>query len=159
MSGYLNRASIIGNLGQDPESRVTQAGKTIVSLSVATTESWTDTRTGERREQTEWHRVVIFSENLALIAAKYLRKGAKVLVEGKLSTRKWQDRDGNDRYTTEIQLQPFNGILTFLDKKPADRDEAGETREPARERANEGAGARASDAPKGGIDLNDDIPF
>jgi single-strand DNA-binding protein len=159
MSGYLNRASIIGNLGQDPESRVTQAGKTIVSFSVATTESWTDSRSGERKEQTEWHRVVIFNEGLALIAAKYLRKGAKVLVEGKLSTRKWQDQAGNERYTTEIQLQPYNGILTFLDKKPAERDEAGETRAPARERANAGDGARASDAPKGVADLDADVPF
>jgi single-strand DNA-binding protein len=157
MSGYLNRATIIGNLGQDPESRVTQAGKTIVSFSIATTESWTDSRSGERREQTEWHRVVIFNEGLAIIAAKYLRKGSKVLVEGKLSTRKWTDQAGNDRYTTEIQLQPYNGILTFLDKKPADHADAGETRTPARERASAG-NAPSPDAPMG-ADLDDDIPF
>jgi single-strand DNA-binding protein len=158
MSGYLNRASVIGNLGQDPESRVTQSGKTIVTFSVATTESWTDSHTGERKEQTEWHRVVIFNEGLALIAAKYLRKGAKVLVEGKLSTRKWQDQAGNDRYTTEIQLQPYNGILTFLDKKPTDAAAGGETRAPARERASAG-NAPSRDAPKGDVDLDDQIPF
>src|SRR5271165_1554353 len=104
MSGSLNRTTLIGNLGSDPETRVTQSGQRIVSFSVATTESWKDAQSGERRERTEWHRVVIFNEGLAKIAEKYLTKGAKVLIEGKLATNKWKDSDGNDRYTTEVQV-------------------------------------------------------
>jgi single-strand DNA-binding protein len=150
MSGFLNRASLIGNLGQDPEIRITQAGSKIVTLSIATTESWKDSHSGERKERTEWHRIVIFSEALAVLAEKYLTKGAKVFVEGKLSTRKWTDNAGNERTTTEIQLQPYNGTLTFLDKKPADRTEGGETRAPARVSAAAAAGA---------ADLDDEIPF
>ena len=124
MSGSLNRATLIGNLGADPEARTTQSGQRIVTFSVATTESWKDT-SGERRERTEWHRVVIFNEGLAKIAEKYLTKGAKVFVEGKLATRKWQDQQGNDRYTTEIQLSPYTGTLTFLDSCKGDADERG----------------------------------
>ena len=149
MSGFLNRVQLIGNLGQDPEVRSTQAGKKIVTLSVATSESWRDAESGERRERTEWHRVVIFNEGLAEIAAKYLAKGAKILVEGKLATNKWTDRDGNDRYNTEIQVQPYSGLLTFLDsKKTVERPAgaSGTAREPAM------AGA-------GGGDLDDEIPF
>ena len=114
MSGYLNRVQLIGNLGQDPEVRATQAGKKIVTLSIATSENWNDAQSGERRERTEWHRVVIFNEGLAKIAERYLTKGAKVLIEGKLATNKWTDKEGNDRYTTEVQVQPYNGTLTFL---------------------------------------------
>ncbi len=117
MSGYLNRASIIGNLGADPEARTTLNGQRIVSFSVATTETWKDAQSGEKRERTEWHRVVIFNEGLGKIAEKYLTKGAKVFVEGKLSTRKWQDQQGNDRYTTQIELSPYTGTLTFLDSR------------------------------------------
>ena len=150
MSGYLNRVQLIGNLGQDPEVRSTQAGKKIVTLSIATSESWNDAQSGERRERTEWHRVVIFNEGLAKIAEKYLTKGAKVLIEGKLATNKWKDSDGNDRYTTEVQVQPYNGTLTFLDTKKRDGERAaggnGGTREPAMA----GAG--------GGMD-GDEIPF
>ena len=117
MSGYMNRVTLIGNLGADPEVRHTQSGQKIVSMSIATSERWKDQRTGEQRERTVWHRAVIFNEGLATIAEKYLTKGAKVLVEGKLSTRKWQDQQGIDRYTTEIVLSPFNGTLTFLDSR------------------------------------------
>src|SRR5208283_3066781 len=117
MSGYLNRASIIGNLGADPEARTTPNGQRIVSFSVATTETWKDAQSGEKRERTEWHRVVIFNEGLGKIAEKHLTKGAKVFVEGKLSTRKWQDQQGNDRYTTQIELSPYTGTLTFLDSR------------------------------------------
>ena len=125
MSGSLNRATLIGNLGADPEARTTQSGQRIVSFSIATTESWKDA-SGEKRERTEWHRVVIF-DGLAKIAEKYLTKGAKVFVEGKLVTRKWQDRDGNDRYTTEIQLSPYTGTLTFLDsRRNSSADETGD---------------------------------
>ena len=150
MSGYLNRVQLIGNLGQDPEVRITQAGKKIVTLNIATSESWRDQRTGERVERTEWHRVVIFNEGLAGIAEEYLTKGAKVLVEGKLATNKWKDRDGNHRYTTEVQLQPYNGMLTFLDSKRRSEERAAGGAGAPRERVAAGAG---------GGDLDDQIPF
>jgi single-strand DNA-binding protein len=121
MSGSLNRAQLIGNLGHDPEVHFTETGAKLVTLSVATKESWKDSRSSERRERNEWHRIVIFSEPLADLAERYLTKGAKVFVEGAIRTRKWQDHAGADRYSTEIQLTPFNGTLTFLDRK---RDEA-----------------------------------
>jgi single-strand DNA-binding protein len=116
MSGYLNRVQLIGNLGHDPEVRTIRDGKRIVSLAVATGESWKDDR-GNRVERTEWHRVVIFSEGLAQIAEQFLQKGAKVFLEGKLTTRKWTDTGGQERYTTEIHLTPFNGTLVFLDTR------------------------------------------
>ena len=127
MSGYLNRVQLIGNLGRDPEVRTMQNGGQVVTLSVATSESWTDDRSGERRARTEWHRVVIFNEGLGKIADRYLPKGAKVYLEGKLTTRKWQDQSGADRYSTEIHLTPFNGVLTFLDsKRDGERPSGGE---------------------------------
>jgi single-strand DNA-binding protein len=113
MSGYLNRVQLIGNLGRDPEVRTTQSGKTVVTLVIATGESLKDER-GNRVEKTEWHRIVIFSEGLGQIAEKYLEKGSKVYLEGKLCTRKWQDQSGADRYSTEIHLTPYNGVLIFL---------------------------------------------
>ena len=113
MSGYLNRVQLIGNLGRDPEVRTTQTGKTVVTLVIATGESWKDER--NRVEKTEWHRIVIFSDGLGQIAEKYLEKGSKVYLEGKLCTRKWQDQSGADRYSTEIHLTPYNGVLIFLD--------------------------------------------
>ena len=118
----LNKVQIIGNLGRDPESRTTQSGSTIVTLSVATSEAWTSRTSGERREVTEWHRVVIFAEGLGETAARYLRKGSKVYLEGSLRTRKWQDQSGQDqsgqdRYTTEIVLTPYNAKLVLLDKR------------------------------------------
>ena len=117
MSGSLNRATLIGNLGHDPEIRTTQTGGRVVTLSVATSESWKDDSTGERRERTEWHRVVIFNDGLGKIAEQYLTKGAKVFVEGTIRTRKWKDQSGADRYSTEIHLTPYVGTLTFLDTK------------------------------------------
>jgi len=126
MSGFLNRVQLIGNLGRDPDVRTTQSGGCIVTLSVATSESWKDERSGERRERTEWHRVVIF-EGLGKIAERYLEKGAKVYLEGKLTTRKWKDQSGGDRYSTEIHLTPYNGVLTFLDtKRDGERPAGGE---------------------------------
>ena len=115
MSGSVNKVILVGNVGQDPEVRHTQDGKPIVNLRVATSESWRDRNSGERRERTEWHRVVIFSEGLAKIAEQYLKKGSKVYLEGQLQTRKWQDQSGADRYTTEVVLQGFNSTLTMLD--------------------------------------------
>jgi len=114
MAGSINKVILVGNLGRDPEVRLTKDNKKIVNMSIATSESWKDRTTGERREKTEWHRVVIFSEGLANIAEKYLRKGSTVYIEGQLQTRKWQDKDGQDRYTTEIALQGFNSNLTML---------------------------------------------
>lgn len=115
MAGSVNKVILIGNLGADPEVRHTQDGRPIVNLRVATSESWRDKQTGERKEKTEWHRVVIFSEGLAKIAQQYLRKGSKVYLEGALQTRKWQDQSGQDRYSTEVVLQGFNSALTMLD--------------------------------------------
>jgi single-strand DNA-binding protein len=149
MSGFLNRVQLIGNLGQDPEVRATQSGGRVVMLSIATSESWKDDHSGERRERTEWHRIVIFNDGLGIIAEKYLVKGAKVFIEGSLRTRKWQDQSGTDRYSTEIHLTPYNGTLTFLDRK---RDG---------DRASGGNGAQPQPAASGagGGDLDDEIPF
>src|SRR5215469_13502957 len=116
MAGSVNRVILIGNLGADPEIRRTQDGRPIVNLRLATSETWRDKATGERRERTEWHRVVIFNENLAKVAEQYLKKGAKIYVEGQLQTRKWQDQQGQDRYSTEVVLQGFSSQLTMLDR-------------------------------------------
>ncbi len=118
MAGSVNKVILIGNLGADPEVRQTQNGKQIANLRLATSESWNDRATGEKRERTEWHRVVIFSEGLARVAAQYLRKGSKVYVEGQLRTRKWQDQSGAERYSTEVVLDGFNSTLTMLDGAP-----------------------------------------
>lgn len=115
MAGSINKVILVGNLGADPEIRRTQDGRAIANLSVATSESWRDKNTGERRDKTEWHRVVIFNEGLCKVAEQYLKKGAKVYLEGQLQTRKWQDQSGQDKYTTEVVLQGFNGNLTMLD--------------------------------------------
>lgn len=144
MSGSLNKACLIGKLGADPEIRRTNDGKMVANLRVATTESWRDKATGDRKEKTEWHRVVVFSDGLAKIAEQYLRKGSQIYVEGTLQTRKWKDKEtGADRYSTEIVLQNFNSTLVMLDRKDS----------------TEGAGnAPAKPAGKRG-DLDDDIPF
>ena len=115
MAGSVNKVILVGNLGADPEVRRTQDGRPIVNLRVATSETWRDKATGERKEKTEWHRVVIFNEGLAKVAEQYLKKGAKVYLEGALQTRKWQDQDGQDSYSTEVVLQGFNSTLTMLD--------------------------------------------
>ncbi len=115
MAGSINKVILVGNLGNDPEIRRTQDGRPIANLSIATSESWRDKNTGERRDKTEWHRVVIFNEGLCKVAEQYLRKGSKVYIEGQLQTRKWQDQSGQDKYTTEVVLQGFNSNLTMLD--------------------------------------------
>jgi len=117
MAGSVNRVILVGNLGADPEVRRLQSGDPVVNLRIATSESWRDKNTGERREKTEWHQVVIFNDNLAKLAEQYLRKGMKVYLEGSLQTRKWQDQSGHDRYTTEIVLQKYRGELQMLDNK------------------------------------------
>ena len=164
MAGSVNKVILVGNLGADPEIRRTQDGRPVANLRVATSDSWRDKATGERRERTEWHRVVIFNEGLCRIAEQYLKKGAKVYLEGKLQTRKWQDPQGQDRYSTEVVLQGFNSQLTMLDRagagggggagadagEPGDFGSAGPTA--PRERKPAMAGAKRDD-------LDDEIPF
>ncbi len=156
MAGSVNKVILVGNLGKDPEVRYTQDGRPIVNMNVATSESWRDKGSGERKERTEWHRVVIFSEGLAKIAQQYLKKGSKVYLEGQLQTRKWQDKDGQDKYSTEVVLQGFNSALTMLDGRPG--GESGGAGREEYEMAGAGGGA-----PRGGggafSDPNDDIPF
>jgi single-strand DNA-binding protein len=156
MAGSVNKVTLIGNLGADPEVRSTQDGRPIVNLRVATTESWRDRNSGERRERTEWHRVVIFSEGLAKIAEQYLRKGSKVYLEGQLQTRKWQDQNGQDRYSTEVVLQNFNSAMVMLDGR-SDGDGGGSGFSGPRQAA---SSKPRNDAPafdKG--DVDDEIPF
>lgn len=123
MSGSVNKVILVGNVGKDPEVRRMTSGDPVVTLSLATSESWKDKSSGEKKEKTEWHRVVIFNKNLADVAEKYLRKGAKVYVEGQLQTRKWTDKDGAEKYSTEVVLQNFRGELTLLDGKKDGADE------------------------------------
>ncbi|MFZ1814102.1 MAG: single-stranded DNA-binding protein [Rhizobiaceae bacterium] len=120
MAGSVNKVILIGNLGADPEIKRTQDGRPVANLRIATSETWRDRNSGERREKTEWHRVVIFNEGLCKIAEQYLKKGAKVYIEGQLQTRKWQDQAGQDRYSTEVVLQGFNSALTMLDGRSGD---------------------------------------
>src|SRR6202171_1378539 len=143
MAGSVNKVILVGNLGKDPEIRRTQDGRPIANLSVATSESWRDKATGERRERTEWHRVVIFNEGLCKVAEQYLKKGAKVYLEGQLQTRKWQDQQGQDRYSTEVVLQGFNSQLTMLDRVGAG-GAGGDAGEPA------DFGSAGAHAPRGG---------
>jgi len=174
MAGGVNKVIIVGNLGADPEVRTFSNGGKVCNLRIATSESWKDRNTGERKEKTEWHSVAIFSEGLAGVAEKYLRKGSKVYIEGKLQTRKWQDQSGNDRYSTEIVLQGFDGKLEMLDSRQGGGAGGG---------SNDGWGGGASGggsndswgstgggAPGGGSsggqgggafdnDLDDDVPF
>ena len=174
MAGSVNKVILVGNLGADPETRTMGSGGKVVNMRIATSENWTDKASGERREKTEWHTVVIFNENLARVAEQYLRKGSKVYVEGQLRTRKWQDRDGNDRYTTEVVIGRFNGTLVLLDGRGEGggdsaggggyrgNDEGGGFRGVSNNAGGGGGGGRrpSSNAPafeSGGLD--DDIPF
>jgi single-strand DNA-binding protein len=178
MAGSVNKVILVGNLGRDPEVRRTNNGDPIVNLRIATSENWRDKQTGERRERTEWHSVVIFNEALGRIAEQYLKKGSKVYLEGQLQTRKWQDQSGADRYTTEVVLQRYRGELTLLDSRgggggggQGDGDDYGRggdefgrsspmENRPAR--AGGTAGGSGSGGGGGGSrydDLDDDIPF
>ena len=125
MAGSVNKVILVGNLGADPQSKAFQNGGKVVNLRIATSESWKDKMSGERKEKTEWHSVSIFNEGLANVAERYLRKGSKVYIEGALQTRKWQDQSGNDRYSTEIVLQGFNSVLTMLDGAPGSSGQGG----------------------------------
>ena len=155
MAGSINKVILVGNLGADPEIRQTKDGRPIANLSVATGESWKDKNTGERREKTEWHRVVIFNEGLAKIAEQYLRKGSKVYLEGQLQTRKWQDQNGQDKYTTEVVLQGYNGNLTMLDSRQGGGDFAGSSS------GSIGSGGGGDSLPPSSLggDMDGDIPF
>ena len=160
MAGSVNKVILVGNLGKDPEIRRTQDGRPIANLSIATSETWRDKATGERKEKTEWHRVVIFNEGLCKVAEQYLKKGAKVYIEGQLQTRKWTDQSGADKYSTEVVLQGFNSNLTMLDGRGggggiSSDDQGGDF----------GAGG-PSNAPRRAVaagarngDMDDDIPF
>ena len=163
MAGSVNKVILVGNLGKDPEIRRTQDGRPIANLSVATSDTWRDKATGERKEKTEWHRVVIFSEGLAKIAEQYLKKGAKVYVEGQLQTRKWTDQSGVEKYSTEVVLQGFNAVLTMLDGRGGGAgggfgDDAGDFGSSSPSSAPPRRVAAAAGG-RGGSDMDDDIPF
>ncbi|MDE2489048.1 MAG: single-stranded DNA-binding protein [Alphaproteobacteria bacterium] len=157
MAGSVNKVILVGNLGADPEIRTLNSGDRVANLRVATSETWRDRNSGERREKTEWHRVVIFNDNLVKVAENYLRKGAKVYLEGSLQTRKWQDQSGQEKFSTEVVLQKFRGELTMLDGRgDAEREEGG------------GYAGGFSSAPRAqgsgpreefSADLDDEIPF
>jgi single-strand DNA-binding protein len=143
MAGSVNKVILVGNLGKDPEVRGLNNGDQVVSFSLATSESWRDKATGERKEKSEWHKIVIFNDGLGKVAERYLKKGSKVYVEGQLQTRKWQDKDGTDRYTTEVVLQRFRGELTLL----GDAKDGGER------------SSGASKPRQAAATVDDDIPF
>jgi single-strand DNA-binding protein len=163
MSGSVNKVILIGNLGRDPEVRRLNSGDSVVSFSVATSDSWRDKASGERKERTEWHNVVIYNENLGKIAEQYCKKGSKIYLEGQLQTREFTDREGNQRKTTEVVLQRFRGELTLLDSRGGSRSDASEDRG-----APEGAGNFGRSSPMESTDkrpsrvsemIDDDIPF
>ncbi|MGQ0528159.1 MAG: single-stranded DNA-binding protein [Alphaproteobacteria bacterium] len=154
MAGSVNKVIIVGNLGKDPEVRSMQSGDEVVNLSIATSESWKDKATGERKEKSEWHRVVIWNQGLVKIAKSYLKKGAKVYIEGQLETRKWTDKDGVEKYSTEVVLRPYRGELTMLDSKGGGGGSSFQD--------NGGGGGgfeNKSSGSGGGNDFDDEIPF
>ena len=157
MAGSVNKVILVGNVGQDPEVRQFQNGGQVCSFSLATSESWKDKTTGERREKTEWHRISIFSEGLIRVVQSYVKKGSKLYIEGQLETRKWQDKNGQDRYTTEVVLRGFGSTLTMLDSKGS----GGGYSQDAGGYNQGGGGARQMDGPPQDFnqDMNDEIPF
>jgi single-strand DNA-binding protein len=172
MAGSVNKVILVGNLGRDPEVRSFQNGGKVVNLRIATSETWRDKATGERKERTEWHSVAIFNENIGKIAEQYLRKGSKVYVEGQLETRKWQDQSGADRYSTEVVLRPYTGSLTLLDGREggggggSGGDDRGGGYPEERGYGDERGGSGGGSAPRSGggggsgrSDLVDEIPF
>jgi single-strand DNA-binding protein len=165
MAGSVNKVILVGNLGKDPEIRSTNDGAKIASFSIATSENWRDRASGERRERTEWHRIVVFNDNLVTVVERFLRKGSKVYIEGALQTRKWTDNSGQERYTTEVVLQKYRGELTMLDGRQGGGDagdsDSGGYAESSSQSYSGGGGARSS-APASRPpvqDLDDDIPF
>jgi single-strand DNA-binding protein len=167
MAGSVNKVILVGNLGADPEIRRLNSGDPVVNLRIATSETWRDKNSGERKEKTEWHSVVIFNDNLAKVAEQYLKKGMKVYIEGQLQTRKWQDQTGNDRYTTEVVLQKFRGALQMLDARGQgggegqvgyDRERGGSDFGQSGPMDRGGSGG-SSDRGGSSRDLDDEIPF
>lgn len=156
MAGSINKVILVGNLGAEPEVRATQDGREICNLRIATSESWKDRNTGERREKTEWHRVVIFNENLTRVAKEYLHKGSKVYIEGQLQTRKWTNKEGQEQYSTEVVLQGFNGNLTMLDG-PRERGAASGGGDYGQ--SNYGSAPAPQRARAVEAELDDEIPF
>ncbi|MCF6214768.1 MAG: single-stranded DNA-binding protein [Emcibacter sp.] len=158
MAGSVNKVILVGNLGKDPEVRHTQDGKPVVTLNLATSDTWKDRNTGERKERTEWHRVVIFNENLCKVAEQYLRKGSTLYIEGALQTRKWTDQAGVEKYTTEVVLQRFRGELTMLGGRG---DGGGSSSGGAYDQSSSGGDNASSGGSFGGgsSDLDDEIPF
>ncbi len=166
MAGSVNKVILVGNLGRDPEVRSFQNGGKVCNLRIATSETWKDRNTGERREKTEWHSVAIFQEGLVRVAEQYLRKGSKVYIEGQLQTRKYQDQSGQDRYSTEVVLQGFNGTLVMLDGRSeggggggGNYGGGGGGYDEGRSQGNYGGGGGGSSAPAPASDLDDEIPF
>ncbi|MCB1353067.1 MAG: single-stranded DNA-binding protein [Rhodobacteraceae bacterium] len=166
MAGSVNKVILVGNLGRDPETRTFPSGGKVVNLRIATSEKWRDRNSGESRERTEWHSVAIYNENLGRIAEQYLRKGSKVYLEGQLETRKWQDQNGQDRYTTEIALRPYRGELTLLDGRGEGGGSGGGGGYDRGEGGGFGGGGggsygggRGGAAGGGAADLDDEIPF
>ena len=162
MAGSVNKVILVGNLGKDPESRSFQNGGEVVSFSVATSESWKDRSSGERKEKTEWHNVSIFSEGLARVAKNYLRKGSKVYLEGQLETRKWQDQSGNDRYTTDVVLRNFNSAMVLLDRAEGGGGSRGAGGGYEDDFGGGSAPQRTQSRPQPAAfdtDLDDDVPF
>ncbi len=164
--GTVNKVILIGNLGKDPEIRTTQDGREIANLTLATSESWTDKNSGERKEKTEWHRVAIFNPGLVGLTKKYLHKGSKVFIEGQLQTRKWQDNSGQDRYTTEVVIQGYNGALTFLDGNrggaqggASNDSEGGGSNYKSNAPRNSGGGQQENANNDFAVELDDEIPF
>jgi single-strand DNA-binding protein len=164
MAGSVNKVILVGNLGRDPEIRSTQDGTRVANLSLATSESWRDKSSGERRERTEWHRVVVFNDRLVDVCERFLKKGSKIYIEGALQTRKWTDQSGAEKYTTEVVLQKFRGELTMLDGRSggagggAEDDAGGGFSDSGGSSSGPGRMGRAP-AGAGGGDLDDDIPF
>lgn len=154
MAGSVNKVILIGHLGRDPEVRTFQNGGKVCNLSLATTETWKDKRTGDRQERTEWHRVSILADGLVGVADRFLRKGSKVYIEGQLETRKWQDQSGADRYSTEIVLRPYAGTLVLLDRSEGGGSSGGSSGVPDR-----GGYSGGQDPQAGSRDIDDEIPF
>ena len=167
MAGSLNKVMIIGNLGRDPEVRSFQNGGKVCNLRIATSETWKDKNTGERREKTEWHSVAIFQEGLVRVAEQYLKKGSKVYIEGKLQTRKWQDQSGQDRYSTEVVLQGYDGVMTMLDGRDGGGGSMGggggggymSDQSGGGYGGSSGGGYDSGPQGGGGGDMDDEIPF
>ena len=160
MAGSVNKVILVGNLGADPEVRTLPSGNKVVNLSVATSDQWRDKNSGERKEKTEWHRVVIFSEGLVRVAEQYLRKGSKVYIEGALQTRKWQDQSGQDKYSTEVVLQGFNSTLTMLDgRNEGGGESVGFSGPPSSSSRSEGRRPAPSAPAFESSGMDDDIPF